>query len=121
MRDWKRWLLASVICWGLPSAVNAEPHAKDMAGIQAAVRDTLKDPVSAKFKRDAIQPADLAGDGLYYGCVNAKNSYGGYVGFRPFLAFVAKDKTWQAVVAQDDTMSAVFHKSGVEKGYDLDC
>lgn len=44
----------------------------------------LKDPDSAKFRNVALKPF---GDGkVVCGEVNAKNSYGGYVGFRGFAA-----------------------------------
>lgn len=48
--------------------------------IARAVKDQLKDPDSAKFK----WPAPLK-FGLYCGWVNAKNSYGGYTGFQPYM------------------------------------
>jgi hypothetical protein len=50
---------------------------------------SLKDPDSAKFQWAKIQiglPMDGAID--YCGQVNAKNSFGGYVGSQPFIASV---------------------------------
>jgi hypothetical protein len=43
----------------------------------------LKDPDSAKFRNIRMQEAD--GAKFVCGEMNAKNSYGGYVGFTPFL------------------------------------
>lgn len=48
----------------------------------------LKDPYSAHYLLPALPDMEAQGsDGLsvwYCGCVNSKNSYGGYVGFTPF-------------------------------------
>lgn len=47
----------------------------------AIVRNSLKDPVSAQFR-------NLRGgksNGSVCGEINAKNSFGGYVGFQPFV------------------------------------
>ena len=49
-----------------------------------AVRERLKDPESAKFK-DVSTHKTPAGGLLVCGNVNSKNSFGGYVGFRPFM------------------------------------
>ena len=52
----------------------------------------MKDPSSAQFKAEAYK-ADAAGDvWVICGQVNAKNAYGGYVGFRPYY-FEIKDST----------------------------
>lgn len=47
------------------------------------VRSSLKDPASAQF--EGVQKGKKAGS--VCGAVNAKNSYGGYVGFRRFVVF----------------------------------
>lgn len=58
--------------------------AAETAAIKTVVEDKLKDPESARFKWEKWN------GGIYYcGMVNAKNSYGGYVGFVPFIAVVA--------------------------------
>jgi hypothetical protein len=51
--------------------------------VQTVVARTLKDPDSAKF--DSLVPG-RAPDGRVFVCgwVNAKNSFGGYVGRQPF-------------------------------------
>ncbi len=61
----------------------------EKTAISKAITDQLKDPESARFKW-----IKMVGDSIYYcGLVNAKNSYGGYTGYKPFDAsFVtAKD------------------------------
>ena len=57
--------------------------------LQAAFQSELKDADSAKFralryKMDTPEGWTMCGE------VNAKNSYGGYVGFQPFYALVLK-------------------------------
>ena len=57
---------------------------KSAAGIDAAkarIVSMLKDPDSAKFKDVAVSVSS----GAVCGRVNAKNSHGGYVGFRRFI------------------------------------
>lgn len=48
------------------------------------VSDVLKDPESARFRK--LRLVDYKGGLLACGEVNAKNSYGGYVGFSQFMA-----------------------------------
>lgn len=46
-------------------------------------RNQLKDPLSAQFRKVRVVPY---GNGkVVCGEVNGKNSYGGYVGFKPFV------------------------------------
>jgi len=47
----------------------------------SAVRNTLKDPESAKFRNVHVKKGSGA---AVQGEVNAKNSYGGYIGFDRF-------------------------------------
>jgi len=49
-----------------------------------AVKRTLKDPSSAEFTN--LRIGAFEGGKLVCGNVNAKNSYGGYVGVKPFAA-----------------------------------
>lgn len=57
----------------------------DRIAVRKAVTETLKDPESAHFR----WTKRLGKDSTYCGWVNAKNSYGGYTGFMPFVAIVA--------------------------------
>lgn len=65
---------------------------KDQTAMETTVKNELKDPWSARF-RDVIKtsPYDECRGTSYRGEVNAKNSYGGYTGFKKFLIF--KDGT----------------------------
>ncbi|MCK1507194.1 hypothetical protein [Bradyrhizobium sp. 18] len=53
----------------------------------------LKDPDSAKFQWTRV-PKVLPADGMidYCGLVNAKNSYGGYIGAQPFIGTIQVSK-----------------------------
>lgn len=54
---------------------------QDLSGIKIAMDGRLKDSESAKIKSVRI-----ASDGTVCGLVNAKNSYGAYAGYEPFIA-----------------------------------
>jgi hypothetical protein len=76
-------LLASTcVVQAAPKTKNAAQAKPDLiAQAHERVKDSLKDPDSAKFK------SDFAGkDGAVCGFVNAKNSYGGYGGFVRYIA-----------------------------------
>lgn len=66
---------------------------------EAFIRKTLKDPMSAQFiratpcikgymKQSYFKGGKINFGYLQRGQVNAKNSYGGYVGFRPYNAII---------------------------------
>lgn len=63
--------------------------------IKAAAAKALKDPHSAKWERmqRATRP-NVRGEptDVVCGYVNAKNSFGGYIGSKPFLYFVARQE-----------------------------
>jgi hypothetical protein len=48
---------------------------------------TLKDPESAKFTWTKV-PRQMPATFSYCAMVNAKNSYGGYIGMQPFIAAI---------------------------------
>lgn len=62
--------------------------AAEMAMIEDGVRSSLKDPASAVF-RDVVAAVDEKGRVTACGMVNAKNSYGAYGGFKPFMGAIA--------------------------------
>ena len=70
-------LISSAIAGAAPTKPLTAAHKLQIA---KHVKALLKDPDSAKFKWPA--PTEF---GLYCGWVNAKNSYGGYTGFEPFM------------------------------------
>jgi hypothetical protein len=58
-----------------------------MAATKEAVASQLKDPYSAQYENLRAYRKDVATFAIC-GRVNAKNSYGGYVGSVPFIAYV---------------------------------
>jgi len=63
--------------------------------IRYEIRRRLTDPDSAQF-RWLDRPDN--GTAVYCGFVNSRNRLGGYVGFVPFVTFLAYDTKWTAVV-----------------------
>lgn len=64
--------------------------------VQALVQDQLKDPQSAQFTNVRVV------EGLVCGEVNAKNSFGGYIGKRKFWGGRPEVTAGQPVVISDD-------------------
>lgn len=70
--------------------------AAEKAAVKVAVNKHLKDPTSPLFKWPKLQLAGGPSDDpqgkdnvyMYCGLVDAKNSYGGYVGFVPYYAML---------------------------------
>lgn len=75
---------------------------------QTGVREKLRDPDSANFRKIAIHRGPDPKDDQYYVCgeVNSKNGYGGYSGFAAFyvLTFYSKETrtAFTGVTAIDD-------------------
>ncbi|WP_404991292.1 hypothetical protein [Cupriavidus pauculus] len=63
-----------------------QPKKAEMAAITQAVKDQVKDPDSVKLR--GVMAVQEEGVTKFCGEVNAKNSFGGYVGFKPFYAFM---------------------------------
>jgi hypothetical protein len=84
-------LLLMVLLAAYPALAEDDPA---VIAAQAKLGAQLKDPESARFTGLVIAP----GKGLVCGWVNAKNSYGGYVGYQPF--FVMGDS---AVIRDNDS------------------
>lgn len=59
--------------------------------IQDSVRSKLKDPESARFGK--IAAGEVEGQTIVCGWVNAKNSYGGYIGMQPFFGYFQINST----------------------------
>ena len=57
---------------------------------QRAVADSLKDPMSAQFRNVRMVP--YGPGSVICGEVNGKNSYGGYVGFKRFVASASQSE-----------------------------
>lgn len=74
------------------AAAPGGPSLDERLGLAAKVGITkkLKDPNSAMFRSLMVHRGDAPTSGNYFVCgeINSKNSYGGYTGFKPFVAFV---------------------------------
>jgi hypothetical protein len=86
----------------------------------------LKDPDSAKFEWVKI-PKNWSNNGGgfdYCATLNAKNSYGGYIGYQPFIAFVMTSGTkitggyTTAVSGSDATERQIVNDMCAKKGLD---
>lgn len=64
--------------------------APQIAAVETAVREGLKDPQSAQFRN--VKGGQNGGSVTVCGEVNARNSYGGYPGFSPFIGLLAAQK-----------------------------
>lgn len=62
------------------------------------VRAQLKDPNSAEFSQLKHHELSDGSGRLLCGMVNSKNSYGGYVGARPFTVAMSTDATQEIIV-----------------------
>lgn len=63
---------------------------KKIDDLKKVISSTLKDPDSSQFRALFLNSSKTA----LCGEVNAKNSYGGYVGFRPFVATSNEAISW---------------------------
>lgn len=91
-------------CIGLTMIGCSMPKTYDetmIAGAEASVSSALKDPQSAQFTDVHIFDGPMI-----CGMVNAKNSFGGYVGPRRFFVYMTGhdgiDVIWSAPVIADD-------------------
>lgn len=87
MTTWK--FVATAVALGLALGSPAEGAQRqateaESSVIKEAVAEKLKDPESARFGKIIVNH-DTKGLLTACGMVNAKNSYGGYVGMSPFL------------------------------------
>jgi hypothetical protein len=79
-----------------PALAQVRPMtASERASISKSLADQLKDPASAKFKFTPIISGKTSG--VICGQVNARNSYGGYTGFQPFIAMTAKNTSGRTI------------------------
>ncbi|AXC50063.1 hypothetical protein DRW48_10495 [Paracoccus suum] len=90
--------------------VNARPAAvtsKDRGYIQSAIVDSLKDPGSAQLRNVAAFDLSNGQGRAICGEINGKNSFGAYIGYKPFYLRI-----------RDGALASRFVGSGAK--YDLD-
>lgn len=66
------------------SFISAQVADNVIDGAKAKIAAKMKDPESARFA-DLVSVVDKGGTSIVCGWINAKNSYGGYVGYTPFV------------------------------------
>lgn len=88
----------------------------EQAALRAALRKKLNDPESARFRWLERKSKDGM---TYCGFVNAKNRFGGYVGFAPYLAVV--QGAFAEIIEFDspDTDVKVVREQCAKRGIDL--
>jgi hypothetical protein len=74
--------------------------------VELAVSSVLKDPSSAQFR--TIRAAQLGAKVTVCGEINGKNSYGGYAGFTPFIAFLIPSRNVATLTDMADSGSTEF-------------
>ena len=102
-------LLMVTICLS-PFYIHAKDNSKNSVTIKNAtevIKNRMKDPESTQFRNLRIV-TNTVGEKFVCGESNSKNSYGGYVGFKPF-AYTKEDKV---IFSYEDVL-------GVDKTYDL--
>lgn len=91
------------------------PTNAEMKAIKTKIASRLKDPDSVK-----ISDVRINKDGYVCGMVNGKNSYGGYVGKKPFMGLLAtglkKESFFYVVgIGETDSDDEYFYKTCTEK------
>lgn len=94
--------------------------AKQIEWVKEGVRKELKDPDSAKF--DGIAGAKAAGekDITVCGFVNARNSYGGYTGKKPFLGLLGSKGYVVIGIGGDQASTGAAYITCADAGIHLD-
>lgn len=120
-----RFLIPALGVLGLGSAAAAADapralNAHEKTVIRSAVLKSLKDPDSAKFRWNP----KVLDSTIYCGFVNSKNSFGGYVGFEPFMVFRNPDGSIILVQIAgqepDDPVGTVLADTCRQPGYLID-
>lgn len=66
------------------------------SAVKEAVGRKLADPFSAQYEWQAVKD-----DALYCGFVNAKNGFGAYTGYQPFMVLYANNKSKTLVLSAE--------------------
>jgi hypothetical protein len=77
-----------------------DPRLVQQHAAEQAIKDTLKDPDSARFRRIVLKEKVICGQ------VNAKNAMGGYTGFAAFMVDRAGHKV-MAIDTEDNNAASI--------------
>jgi hypothetical protein len=87
--------------------------------VKASVIERLKDPESARFGK-YVAGSSKSGDITVCGFVNAKNSFGGYTGDRPYFGLLFNDKLFVVIgISESDTDVQATMKVCADNGLNL--
>lgn len=110
--------LAVILLCALTACTSPEREAEN------AVRDILKDPNSAEFKNLIVRTFE--GKPAVCGEVNAKNTFGAFVGFKPFMYLPSSQEAYTLPMKKPATNAARYMEAhavvcgGItEKDYDV--
>jgi hypothetical protein len=73
------------------SYLKSKSESEALSAAQESLKQSLKDPSSAQFRN--VRLVTFGSGKVICGEVNAKNSYGGYVGFKRFVASPYQSET----------------------------
>lgn len=107
--------MAFSACISVPGRAST---ADDRRRVEAEVKRKLKDGESARF----LWPKWTRDDTIYCGWVNAKNSYGGYTGYKLFYAQLTKSAEGSisnVLLLFDDDNPGIVESSCANFGYDI--
>ncbi|KAA1053792.1 hypothetical protein [Azospirillum argentinense] len=97
MRTYSRLAVSVALAAALGSAAAARELTKEeKAAISKAIQEQLKDPESIRITWEPLHS-----DETYCGTVNARNSFGGYVGDAPFIVTLKRIKGRMAPIGLD--------------------
>jgi hypothetical protein len=106
-------LLAAIIAFAAPSFAATKTFVRfklttpQVAAVHESVRDNLKDPESARFGQMFAAKPKEGGMPMVCGYVNAKNSYGGYVGEQPFIGVLVGNGNFATISIGDGGAKSV--------------
>lgn len=98
----KAKIVATLALIGVAFGAGAQSTDQLISDAKAAIIQKLKDPASASFRDVVYVPTAQGTGGTVCGEVNAKNAYGGYVGFTPFFV------VGQSALLRDELNAQVF-------------
>lgn len=95
-----------------PALAQKGKDAQFIAGAKRAVSDLFKDPDSVRFRDVAIYQRYNSEQRFLCGEVNAKNSYGAYVGYKTFYA---TDGDVYVIADEEDRMDWINYREYCHK------
>ncbi len=85
------------------------------SAVSESVGKKLADPFSAKYEWQAVKS-----ETVYCGMVNAKNQFGAYTGYKPFLVlYYINNKAKNLTVIKTEMAPEVIMKMCIESGYTI--